>query len=804
MVELHSATQPEEDEEKLSPEIRSAVASLRAKFANQTVRVLFWNSTYVAVPLIVEVELPGRGPVNGVDIRKQEPILLLFDRSSFPYLAPRVHSDRQDLSKTAFPHLNATKPNIPAWFCLHRGSLDAWFAEHTVIELVERARGWLRDAARNRLVPEGDGFEPTRAVGQLGTFYYPPEENLARIARHWSENGGTSGHTAISFDLLDEESMTNVGASGYVVRQISFVSSELYTEQNSLALAINQLQKKPEFKGLFQRRLFGLLVWVAENEVCRLHFGELPETLGELETWADKLGLPLRRAFAEYLSHDLQLLAGIPVIMAVKRPAQILGTASDIELINFLVLAGGDHWPKEGSWDLLATVNLSDHRIPLTPAFARQISALPPDGEAQPTVIFGAGALGSKVASHLARSGSVAMKIVDHAKISPHNLVRHALGGRAIGLSKAEALKEELVNLYPGETDLAIDIKNASALSYLRDADFFAGYANLIDMTASNVVFNALRDATIPDGVRLYRAEIAHNGHLGLLSIEGSNRNPRLDDIQSLIFDAALEDDSVADWLMEVNSARETRVGSGGLEDIQIGLSCSSTTMRLADEVVSFHAAAAARKVRPYLARGGPSRTEGVIYRSFIGADGDSNAGTTKIEPTVVLAANAGWTIRIAAIAARNMSELMRQHAPGETGGILVGRISAPRKTIYVTRLVSAPSDSRGTPWSFTRGTAELPEALDLVQRRTGNLLTYVGEWHTHPMGGSDLSATDKSAVASLRAILDRAGHPTLVTIVTPDEFRPHLFEPDSPPIILDPPQRRFSFLRAAFGWRRW
>jgi hypothetical protein len=32
----------------------------------------------------------------------------------------------------------------------------------------------------------------------------------------------------------------------------------------------------------------------------------------------------------------------------------------------------------------------------------------------------------------------------------------------------------------------------------------------------------------------------------------------------------------------------------------------------------------------------------------------------------------------------------------------------------------------------------------DDIQRRTGGLLTYVGEWHTHPMGDSDLSDTDK------------------------------------------------------------
>ena len=97
------------------------------------------------------------------------------------------------------------------------------------------------------------------------------------------------------------------------------------------------------------------------------------------------------------------------------------------------------------------------------------------------------------------------------------------------------------------------------------------------------------------------------------------------------------------------------------------------------------------------------------------------------------------------------------------------------------------------------RSRAAPPQALEQVKQRTGGLLTYVGEWHSHPMGGSDLSATDKEAVINLRAILDRAGLPTLVTIVTPHEIRPHLFDPTSPPVTVDPPKRRFL---GFFRWR--
>ncbi len=169
---------------------------------------------------------------------------------------------------------------------------------------------------------------------------------------------------------------------------------------------------------------------------------------------------------------------------------------------------------------------MSDHRTPLTPAFAQQISAIGPEDAAQPSMLFGAGALGSKVASHLVRSGSVALKIVDYAKMSPHNLVRHALGGAAVGLSKAEALKAELLKIFPGQQDLAVEARDTSILEVLREPGFSQGFRNLLDLTASNVVFNAICEADLPETLRVHRAEIAHRGRLGFLSIEGAGRNP--------------------------------------------------------------------------------------------------------------------------------------------------------------------------------------------------------------------------------------------------------------------------------------
>ena len=54
--------------------------------------------------------------------------------------------------------------------------------------------------------------------------------------------------------------------------------------------------------------------------------------------------------------------------------------------------------------------------------------------------------------------------------------------------------------------------------------------------------------------------------------------------------------------------------------------------------------------------------------------------------------------------------------------------------------------------------------------------IDYVGEWHTHPMGGGSLSTQDKTAVAGLRRHLDKAGMPTFVMVVTPKKLHPYVF----------------------------
>jgi hypothetical protein len=783
LPERHTASQKPEDPAKIAPAVAEAIAMLKGAFPDQPIEALYWNEHYIAVGFEVAVELPPRGPVGDIDIRAREPVYLLFDRKRYPYLAPTAWSDRRDFPKTKLPHLNPTAPNLAANFCLHRGKIDAWFAEHGLSDLVDRVRAWLRDAARGRLVPDRDAFEPTRPNDPFGQAIFDPEVLFRAIRDAWMAEGGAAGFRPVAYELLDDDAKTAIGETGYTVRAATVVKPDSSETHREVARLINALADEEAYKKLFRKRLFGLLVWGAETAVTNEHFGELPDRLGPFTAWARHLALPLDAALATYLAADYHLFSGVPVTVAIRRPRRVLGADTDIELITFVILAGGDHWPQDGAWNLDAEVRVTDHRTPLTPAFARHLSSHAREVALDRTLIFGCGALGSKVGLHFARSGQTALTLVDPANVSPHNLVRHALGGRRIGTAKSESLKDETIELYPGQGDLGIAANTAGALDYLfgdRRAEL-AEHAHLLDATASVQVFNMLVDAELPSQMRVARAEIADQGRLGLLSIEGPDRNPRLDDLQAALFDSALDDPAVSRWLRGARDAREQRVGSG-LEEIQIGLSCSSATMRLADEVVSFHAAALAGRVRQAFSR---STTEsfpggGLLYRVVLDVDGTARADVRPVAPVSIIPArnDPRWHVRFAGGLVEEMKAKLRRARPSETGGLLIGIVHAKRRIIYVTRLLESPRDSESSPLAFVRGVRDLPDAVLGIEDRSGGLVGYVGEWHSHPAGGPELSAVDMEAVKLLKRSLDTVPLPTDVIVITPRGVFPHVFEP--------------------------
>ncbi len=106
--------------------------------------------------------------------------------------------------------------------------------------------------------------------------------------------------------------------------------------------------------------------------------------------------------------------------------------------------------------------------------------------------LIGAGSIGGYLADMLIRLGAGSgekglLTIVDHDKLEAGNIGRHRLGYQALGKSKVDALKQELVNQIP---EIKIQAINSDAFQI--QAGDLANYDLIIDATGEEAVGNHL------------------------------------------------------------------------------------------------------------------------------------------------------------------------------------------------------------------------------------------------------------------------------------------------------------------------
>lgn len=108
-------------------------------------------------------------------------------------------------------------------------------------------------------------------------------------------------------------------------------------------------------------------------------------------------------------------------------------------------------------------------------------------------VVLGAGSMGSKVATSLARSGTREFLIVDDDIVRDGNLVRNDLDWRAVGAHKAEALAERLALVHPAvkaRTRLQRLGGQMAAKTLQLALDDLSGFDLIVDTSGSDMCFN--------------------------------------------------------------------------------------------------------------------------------------------------------------------------------------------------------------------------------------------------------------------------------------------------------------------------
>ena len=198
-------------------------------------------------------------------------------------------------------------------------------------------------------------------------------------------------------------------------------------------------------------------------------------------------------------------------------------------------------------------------------------------------------------------------------------------------------------------------------------------------------------------------------------------------------------------------------------EAVIMGQGCSSVTTVLEDSVISQYAAAMATKIQGWLSDGFNDvgvlgftdkydRENCSVNWTWVDVEASCLPLTKRID---------GYEVRVIAAAIDDMRRLSESNAPNETGGFIVGIVNRNTKVLTVVKCLQAPTDSSATPTQFLLGNEGAKRHSKVIEENSGGTLTYIGTWHSHPMGGT-ASATDR---ATYNKLFGRRNFPSLCLI---------------------------------------
>jgi hypothetical protein len=370
--------------------------------------------------------------------------------------------------------------------------------------------------------------------------------------------------------------------------------------------------------------------------------------------------------------------------------------------------------------------------------------------------------------------------VVDKSVMSPHNAARHALLPAAHDLqlgwagAKSQLLADALEGLGQkpkvGLDDFVETLASDESVRSVAPRRTWA----LIDATASLNVREAIAAASCDRlASRVIETCLYAGGQLGLLLIEGPQRNPNIGDLIAEMYAIISADSHQAALIF--------RSGNGGaFYRAATGQGCGSMTMPMSDGRLSLFAAGMAEVIGGFQRDGLPA-SGGRIMIGTLTKDGFSVLWTSHdVEPSMIVAPDqeSTWRLRISRRSHEKIATDVVQWPGVETGGILIGRISEAAQTAYVTDILPAPDDSSRSPSQFVLGTRGVRGKLDEFSISCGCNLYCVGTWHNHlrPTGPSQTDHATATAIALARLT------PSVLLISTPDGYRA-LLATDAAPV---------------------
>ncbi len=138
------------------------------------------------------------------------------------------------------------------------------------------------------------------------------------------------------------------------------------------------------------------------------------------------------------------------------------------------------------------------------------------------------------------------------------------------------------------------------------------------------------------------------------------------------------------------------------------------------------------------------------------------------------------------------MTSEANKKTPSETGGVILGYWANKLTEVVITQATGPGPTAVHELRTFIPDSDYHETKISELYERSGRLITYLGDWHTHPSGYSDLSRRDRTTLKSISAHpAARAPVPLMAILVRKQDWNLHLWGLF--------PRRIFSFWRSRF-----
>ncbi|MBU1816037.1 MAG: Mov34/MPN/PAD-1 family protein [Gammaproteobacteria bacterium] len=383
---------------------------------------------------------------------------------------------------------------------------------------------------------------------------------------------------------------------------------------------------------------------------------------------------------------------------------------------------------------------------------ARRQSSVPVEGPRG--ALVGAGSLGSAMLNIWTRAGWGHWSVIDKDHVKPHNLVRHTAFSQHVGELKCDAVSELCSAATEGAATVVAVGGDACDTSAPEVMEALKAGSLIVDASAA---LEYPRQASFRDELpRHVTIFVTPSGNGSVLMLEDNARSKRLRTLEAQYYRALIR---------EVWGKRHLE---GNLSTYWSGASCRDISMAMPYSRIAVHASTLAEQV---MSR---TQSEDACIRVWEREPDTGNISVHDVVPTAEQRLEVGElsvfyddglladlkTLRLAAL-------------PNETGGVLLGYHDFNVGAIVLVHALPAPSDSRASVGSFERGTSGLSRAVQEASARTAGIVSYVGEWHSHPRGHSaQPSRDDLIQLAELSLGMHDDGLPALQLIVGENDIQ--------------------------------